>query len=216
MTLSHLTTKFAGSVADDGTFSGYGSTFGNVDQGGDVVVRGAFTKSLATRSTSQVRMLFQHDPSQPIGVWTNLVEDERGLKAEGRLILESGRAREVHALMKGGALDGLSIGFMCNEATFDKATGARLLKQLDLREISVVTFPMNEQATIAAVKGEEMTEREFERLLRDAGLPKEFAKTVTLHGFKRAQELYGRDRRDAGEGDHAAIEAAIRAMAALR
>jgi len=218
MTLSRLATKFSGTVAEDGTFTGYGSTFGNVDQGGDVVIKGAFTKSLMMRGAPAVKMLWQHDPSQPIGVWTGLSEDEQGLRAEGKLLTATTKGRDVYEMMKAGAVDGLSIGFMTKDAAYDKASGARLLKQLDLREISVVTFPMNEQATIAAVKAEDMTERDFERILRDAGFSREFAKRATLHGFKAACEMSARDLRDAGEGESTAglLAAIQRAEQALR
>lgn len=141
-------------VADDGTFTGYASVFGVKDQGRDIVMKGAFTKSLKSYPARKVKLLYQHDPSDPIGVWTSFEEDDRGLKATGRIILETARGREVHALMKAGAVDGLSIGFRTVRDEMDRKQGARLLHEVELREVSIVTFPMNEDATVTAVKHE--------------------------------------------------------------
>jgi uncharacterized protein len=139
-------------VADDGTFSGYASVFNVKDQGGDIVMKGAFTKSLTKYPAAKVKMLWQHDTSDPIGVWTKFEEDARGLKAEGRIILETTKGREAHALMKAGAVDGISIGYRTIRDEMDRKNGARLLHEVELREASIVTFPMNEDATVTAVK----------------------------------------------------------------
>lgn len=141
------------SIGNDGAFEGYASLFGIADQGGDVVVAGAFRDSLARRGASGVRMLWQHDPAMPIGVWTALVEDVRGLKVVGQLDLAVGKARELHALMRSGAVDGLSIGFRTDRSRRDARTGTRRLEKIDLWEISLVTFPMLPQARVSAVKG---------------------------------------------------------------
>lgn len=125
----------------DGHFTGYASVFGVADLGRDVVVPGAFAASLARRGASGVRLLFQHDPAEPIGRWLSLREDARGLFAEGQLNLAVQRAREVDALMRGGALDGLSIGFRTLQAR-PAGDGLRRLLRLDLWEISLVTFPL--------------------------------------------------------------------------
>ncbi|MGU3545319.1 HK97 family phage prohead protease [Methylobacterium sp. A52T] len=125
----------------DGHFSGYASLFGVPDLGRDVVVPGAFAASLARRGAAGVRLLFQHDPAEPIGRWLALREDGRGLFAEGALNLAVQRAREVDALMRGGGLDGLSIGFRTLHAR-KGAGGERRLQQVDLWEISLVTFPL--------------------------------------------------------------------------
>jgi uncharacterized protein len=135
-----------------GTFSGYASLFGVADLGGDIVVKGAFRRSLAQRGPRGVKLLFQHDPSQPIGVWLSLAEDHRGLLVEGRLMPEVAKAREVLALMRAGALDGLSIGFRTVKGSRDPTTGLRRLQEIDLWEISVVTFPMQADARVAIVK----------------------------------------------------------------
>ncbi|MDP4021420.1 HK97 family phage prohead protease [Methylobacterium sp. NEAU 140] len=125
----------------DGHFTGYASVFGVPDLGRDVVVAGAFAGSLARRGAGGVRMLFQHDPAEPIGRWIALREDARGLFAEGQLNLAVQRAREVDALMRGGGLDGLSIGFRTLRAR-PGAGGERRLLGVDLWEISLVTFPL--------------------------------------------------------------------------
>lgn len=148
--------KFAGvalaGVAADGTFDGYASLFGKVDLGRDVVEAGAFAASLARRGAAGVRMLYQHDPAAPIGTWAEIREDARGLYVRGRLALGAPRAREVHALMREGALDGLSIGFRAVRARTDAKSGIRRILEVDLWEISVVTFPMLPEARIGAVK----------------------------------------------------------------
>ena len=139
-------------VEADGTFSGYASVFGQVDLGQDLVMPGAFRESLATRGARGVKLLFQHDPNEPIGVWLELAEDARGLFAKGRLMPEVTRAREVLSLMRAGALDGLSIGFRTVQGRTDPASGVRRLDKIDLWEISVVTFPMLPDARVSAVK----------------------------------------------------------------
>ena len=137
----------------DGMFEGYASLFNVPDLGRDVVVPGAFADSLRRRGARQIRMLWQHDPAEPIGRWLSVQEDARGLKVRGRLNLAVERAREVHALMRDGALDGLSIGFRVERARPERPTGHRRLEKIDLWEISVVTFPMLPGARVGAVKG---------------------------------------------------------------
>ena len=139
-------------VAEDGTFEGYASLFGVADLGKDVVAPGAFTASLAARGAAGIRMLWQHDPAEPIGRWLAIAEDSRGLRVRGALNLAVGRAREIRALMLDGAVDGLSIGFRVERARTDRA-GLRRIEKLDLWEISVVTFPMLPGARVGAVKG---------------------------------------------------------------
>lgn len=135
-----------------GVFEGYASLFGVVDLGRDMVMPGAFAESLARRGVSGVRLLWQHDPAEPIGAWTTLREDARGLFARGRLNLGVARARELVALMRQGAVDGLSIGFKVGGARTDPRSGVRRLHKVDLWEISLVTFPLLPQARVAAVK----------------------------------------------------------------
>ena len=140
------------SVEADGTFSGYASLFGAVDLGQDLVMPGAFHESLGERGSRGVKLLFQHDPNEPIGVWLEINEDNKGLFARGRLMPEVTRAREVLSLMRAGALDGLSIGFRTQQGRTDPASGVRRLDKIDLWEISVVTFPMLPQARVSTVK----------------------------------------------------------------
>ncbi|MGH6763085.1 MAG: HK97 family phage prohead protease [Phyllobacterium sp.] len=182
----------------DGSFSGYASLFGEVDLGKDAIALGAFRKSIAKRGSSGVRMLWQHDANEPIGVWTAIREDDRGLYVEGRLAKGVARAREVLDLMRNGALDGLSIGFRTVRARKDAKTGVRHILEADLWEISVVTFPMLENARVSSVKGRALPSiREFERwLTRDAGLTRNEAKTVIAKGFARLASQFA-DRRDA-------------------
>ena len=135
-----------------GAFEGYASLFGVEDQSRDVVMPGAFRASLDRRGTHDIRMLFQHDPAQPIGLWDDIREDARGLHVRGRLIEEVARAAELLALMRAGALDGLSIGFRARRATRDARTGQRRLHEIDLWEISIVTFPMLPGARVNGVK----------------------------------------------------------------
>lgn len=189
-------------VDETGVFEGYASLFNREDMGGDVIAPGAFAESLAKRSPAAIKLLFQHDPGQPIGVWLAIDEDQRGLFARGRLMPEVARAREVLALMRAGAIDGLSIGFKAVRARRDARTGVRRLEKVDLWEISIVTFPMLPEARIATVKKRPFsqrapTAREFERwLTRDAGLTRREARAVLCAGFKGLMAL-----RDAGMGE---------------
>jgi HK97 family phage prohead protease len=139
-------------VEADGSFSGYASRFHVVDLGRDLVLPGAFADSLARRGPRGIKMLFQHDPAEPIGVWLEVREDAHGLWARGRILPEVERGREVLALMRAGALDGLSIGFRAVEGRSDPKSGVRRLSRVDLWEISVVTFPMLPEARVSAVK----------------------------------------------------------------
>ncbi|WEX11938.1 HK97 family phage prohead protease [Chelativorans sp. AA-79] len=195
-------------VEADGTFSGYASLFGRVDLGRDLVERGAFSESITKRGAGGIRMLFQHDPNQPIGAWREIREDERGLFVRGKLATGVGRAREVLELMRDGALDGLSIGFRSQQAVSEPRTGIRRIKKADLWEISVVTFPMLPEARVETVKGrgDLPSPREFERwLTRDAGLTRSEAKTVIARGFAHLLR-----ERDAAPGTPERLAATIR------
>ncbi|MBN7759988.1 HK97 family phage prohead protease [Nitratireductor aquibiodomus] len=149
-------------VASDGTFSGYASVFGVLDSYKEIVQPGAFTKSLQRYPAHKVKLLWQHDRTEPCGVWLSFEEDAHGLKATGRILLETTRGREVHALMKAGAVDGLSIGFRTIRDSMDRAKGARLLHEVELREVSIVSFPANEEATVTTVKH---TNNQFSQLV---------------------------------------------------
>ncbi|MFN3659575.1 MAG: HK97 family phage prohead protease [Pseudolabrys sp.] len=136
----------------DGRVEGYASLFGEIDQARDMVMRGAFADTLRLRSVRRVPMLFQHDPTEPVGVWLELREDHRGLYARGRLIPEVARGRELLSLLRAGAIDGLSIGFRTVKARIDPQTRVRRLTAVDLWEISIVTFPLLAGARVRAVK----------------------------------------------------------------
>jgi HK97 family phage prohead protease len=140
------------SLAGDGTVEGYASLFGEIDQARDMVMPGAFTQTLKQRGLRKIPMLFQHDPSEPVGVWLELGEDFRGLWARGRLIPDVARGRELLALVEQGAIDGLSIGYRTVRGRIDPATRIRRLYQVDLWEISIVTFPLLDSARVRAVK----------------------------------------------------------------
>jgi HK97 family phage prohead protease len=144
-------------MTPEGTFDGYASLFGIADLGRDVVMPGAFADSLARRGAAGIRMLWQHDPAEPVGRWLSIAEDARGLHVRGQLNLAVRRAREIAAMMKDGSVDGLSIGFRVLEARPER--GLRRLLKVDLWEISIVTFPMLPGARVGAVKREALHPR---------------------------------------------------------
>jgi len=178
---------------DDGSFEGYASVFDVVDLGMDVVAKGAFAKSLG--SGRRVKMLWQHSMADPIGVWDEVREDDRGLFVKGRLLKDVQKGRETMALLRAGAIDGMSIGYRTIEAMAEAGGRVRKLLEIELHEISIVTNPMLPSATVTAVKSI-TTEREFEAFLRDAGYSRKEATAVALHGFKGLNNL-----RDAGLDD---------------
>tara|TARA_R110000851_G_scaffold312144_2_gene472627 strand:+ start:130 stop:963 length:834 start_codon:yes stop_codon:yes gene_type:complete len=153
-----------------GVFEGYGSIFNNTDLGNDVIVNGAFTKSIKKTGAKGVKLLYQHKTDMPIGVYESIEEDEKGLKVRGRLAMKTQAGRETYELMKMGALDGLSIGFRTSPKgqSYDPKTRVRKINEVELMEISVVTFPMNPKAKVQKVKGQELSIREWENGLRDA------------------------------------------------
>jgi uncharacterized protein len=138
-------------VTDGTRIEGYASLFGKVDQGGDVVQAGAYARSLKALEAAgrRVKMLWQHDPAQPIGIWDELREDAQGLYVRGRLLSDVARGREAAALIEAGAIDGLSIGYRTKRAEKD-AGGRRLLAEVELWEVSLVTFPMLPDARVGA------------------------------------------------------------------
>ena len=196
-------------VSDKGEFEGYGSTFNNVDQGWDIMMPGSFKSSLSKRPPGKVKMLLQHNSYQPCGVWTDMAEDSKGLYCKGQFLMNTTVGRETYEMVKAGALDGLSIGFRTLKDEYDHANGTRMIKEVDLREISVVTFPMNEEAQISSVKNELPTERELEDwLVREAKFSRQQAKTIISSGYKALKI-----KRDAGSSDDvlsALRDAAIR------
>ncbi|ANB34222.1 HK97 family phage prohead protease [Rhodovulum sulfidophilum] len=150
-------------LKEGAVIEGYASVFGAADFGGDIVQGGAYAASLRQIAAEgrRVKMLWQHDPSEPIGVWDEVREDARGLYVKGRILTDVTRGREAAALVAAGALDGLSIGYRTKRASKD-ASGHRLLAELELWEVSLVTFPMLADARVGT-KAEESAEA----LLRD-------------------------------------------------
>jgi HK97 family phage prohead protease len=140
------------SFSGDGTVEGYASLFGEIDQARDMVMPGAFAQTLKARGLRKIPMLFQHDPAEPVGIWLELREDFRGLWARGKLIPDVARARELLALVEAGAVDGLSIGYRTVRGRIEPRTRVRKLYQVDLWEISIVTFPLLAGARVRAVK----------------------------------------------------------------
>jgi len=170
---------------NDREFEGHGSVFGNRDLGDDIVIPGAFKKSLAEKKQTGIMpsMFWMHEPGKVIGKWTKLTEDSRGLYVRGELA-PTPLGDEVRTLMKMEAVSGLSIGFQIRDHDYDK-DGNRLIKEVDLWEVSVVSLPMNPMARVTHVKtqtsdlGEYVpTPREFERILRDVGCSKAVAKRM--------------------------------------
>ncbi len=187
------------SVGEDGTFEGYGSVFGVVDYDDDVVVKGAFAKSLAAHKLKGTRpvMAWQHDTRQIPGVWEEFVEDDYGLFLRGRLLKDDvAIAREAYALLKAGAVSGLSVGIRVVVDEYDRTTYVRTIKEAELWETSLVTFPANDLARVESVKSiSDVTG--LERFLRDAG-------GVSRKEAKEAIHRVKSSLRDAGHRDELA------------
>ena len=184
------------SVAETGVFSGYGSVYGVLDEGDDVVSPGCFTESLADWSSKgrMPAMLWQHSSREVLGTYLTMKEDPVGLYVEGQLALKTQRGAEAYELMQMKALSGLSIGFMTREDSYDQKTGVRTIKRADLWECSVVTFPMNDHARIAAVKSiEEIGDLNGAELyLREVGgVSRSEAKAIVSRLFAIARREVG-------------------------
>ena len=179
------------SVSETGEFEGYGSVFGVEDSYSDVVVKGAFQKSLAlwAEKGRLPSMLWQHKMSEPIGIYTEMKEDDHGLYVKGRLLIDGDDlAKRAHAHAKAGSLGGLSIGFILKDWEYDSQKGVYLLKEIDLWEVSLVTMPANDEARISEVKsmlekGETPSPSKIERALRDVGFSRSQAKTFMSKGY---------------------------------
>ncbi len=204
---------------DEMRFKGYGAVFGNIDSYGDVIEEGAFSKTLkeARKSGNYPSMLLQHGgwgmTSQdltPIGVWDTLDEDQKGLLVEG-LLAPIQRGIEVYTLMKmkpRPAITGLSIGYIPRKFTMGTKPDEprRKLHEVELVEISPVTFPANGKARVSSVKsGSDFTEREFEQFMQDAGLSRKEARIVISHGFRHLKAT-----QDAGSDELDDLVAAIK------
>lgn len=200
----------------DGTIEGYGSMFGVRDNYDDVITAGAFAVSLADHKASSTMpaMLWQHEADEPIGVWTEMVEDAKGLRVKGQLCMDTTKGKEAHALLKMGAINGLSIGFMSVPGTSKyNDEGVRVLTQIDLWEVSLVTFPANEQARVTNVKAaaeELQAPKDAERILRDAG----FSKSDATAFVSRVMRM-GEVRRDSVDSTTVAMNAANRLLSSL-
>lgn len=186
-------------IGEDGTFSGYGSVFGVVDHDDDIIVKGAFAKSLAAHKLQGTRpvMAWQHDTRQIPGVWEEFTEDDYGLFLKGRLLKDDvALGREAYALLKAGAISGLSVGMRTVVDEYDRATSIRTIKEAELWEVSLVTFPANDLARVESVKSiSDVTG--LERFLRDAGgISRKDAREV-IHRVKSSL-------RDAGNQDELA------------
>ena len=201
-------------VNADGTVEGYGSVFGVRDNYDDVISKGAFVQSLKDHRAAGTMpaMLWQHDADKPIGVWTEMVEDEKGLRIKGQLAMETVKGKEAHALLKMGALNGLSIGFRSKEWAYDRDTEVRTLTAIDLWEVSLVTFPANEKARVTNVKSadELQAPKDAEKVLRDAG----FSKSDATAFVSRVMRM-GEVRRDSADSTVAAMKSADRLLRSL-
>lgn len=189
-------------------FEGYGAVFGNVDLGGDIVVPGAFKRSLARHKASGTMplMFWMHQPDQVPGLWLDMGEDQEGLYVKGDLV-NTQLGSEVRELLTRKAVRGLSIGYQAQEVDYDRQ-GNRLLKQIDVVEVSVVSMAMNPLASVYAAKarlsayGEYVpTTRELEHRLRDAGFSKSVARSLSARIYGDAAGGMPADRRDAGDVD---------------
>ena len=205
MKLKHLDVPFeVKEVAEDGTFTGYGSVFGVKDAYDEIVVPGAFSESIEQRKPA---LLWQHRSGEPIGVYEEVREDSVGLYLKGKLALKTARGAEAYELLKMNALSGLSIGFVTREDSFDQKTGIRTLKKVDLWEVSLVTFPANDAARVTGVKdiSQFTTLSEVEDCLRDAG----FSKSEALAIVARVKAIA---RSDSEAGESVALLEQVRSI----
>lgn len=203
-------------TGDDGTIEGYGSVFGVRDNWDDIIAKGAFASSLAAHKAAGTMpaMLWQHSSDAPIGVWTDMVEDDKGLYIKGQLVMDTVRGKEAHALLKAGAINGLSIGFMSKQWAYDRDTDVRTLTEIDLWEVSLVTFPANEKARVTNVKAspdDMATPKDAERILREAG----FSKTDATAVVSRVMRM-GEERSESAKLAAAAIKAANRLLESIK
>lgn len=202
-------------TGDDGSIEGYGSVFGVRDSYDDVLAAGAFVDSLKAHKAegTMPAMLWQHDGDKPIGIWTEMVEDSKGLRIKGQLALDTVLGKEAHALLKMGALNGLSIGFISKQWTYDRDTDVRTLTEVDLWEVSLVTFPANGKSRITNVKSADdlAVPKDAERALRDAG----FSKSDATAFVSRVMRM-GEARSESADSTAAAMRSADRLLASLQ
>lgn len=206
-------------TGDEGIIEGFGSVFGQEDSYGDVVVPGAFAASLAEHRAAKTMpaMLWQHRQDQPIGVWEEMEEDQRGLRVKGRLAMDVAAAREAYALVKVGAISGLSIGFMTKEDDYDPKTNIRTVRAVDLWEVSLVTFPAAKSARVTRIKAAAVDEilkpSDAERWLRDVAA--DVSKSQATAFVSRLLRM-GAERREAEIATERANQAAERLLRSLQ
>lgn len=213
MKIKHRQVPFKVKAVDDkkGAIKGYGSVFNNADQYRDVVMPGAFQKSLAQYKANDESpvMLWQHNSDQPIGVWTDMEEDDTGLAVEGMLLIDDvAQAAESYALLKAGAIKGMSIGYNVPDGgmEYDGKTNVWKLNQVDLWEISIVTFPANTEASVTNIKsildtGGIPSVREFENILRDVGYSRKHARAIASMGYADFLAQRDADEEDPDQAD---------------
>ena len=164
--------EFKLSNEDEGSFEGHAAVFDAPDRMGDVIIKGAFKKSLHKHPSRKVKMLFAHDTRAMIGVWDSIKEDSKGLFVKGHLLLELQKAQEAMILLKEGVLDSMSIGFRSVKDQFDHKREGRDILELDLFEISLVAIPAQPDALVTSVKSfspeDIVTKRDLEKALREA------------------------------------------------
>jgi hypothetical protein len=173
-------------IEDTGMFEGYASVFGVQDSDGDVIMKGAFKNTIAkAKETGRMpKMLLQHDIRNLVGKYTDIQEDDNGLFVKGRIIMETQQGRETFALLKEGILDAMSVGFNIPPGGAFGMNHGLMIEEVDLMEISLVTFGANPEAMITSVK----SIKDFERLLRDAGYSRKEATAIASRGYKAASD----------------------------
>ena len=204
ITFGHAVPLEIKAMPEDGTFEGYASVYGNIDGGGDIVRAGAFDASLRQRPAPKVKMLLQHDSREIIGAWETIASDQRGLFARGKLLLNIPCARDTYERMKADQLDGMSIGYRTLEDEYDSIAKVRTIVRADLREVSIVTFPMNDMATVTGVKSDVdgiETLSDAEKFLREAG---QFSRKEALDFMSRVKRIAQREAGD-DQGDALAL-----------
>lgn len=210
--------KLAGDDTTIGTVEGYASMFNIVDRGGDIVMPGSFKASLAEwkRRKSMLPMLWQHDSFTPIGGWSEIGEDDKGLRVKGDLVMDVPQAAAARALVLAGVIKGLSIGYRTVDYEIDRVTGVRKIKKAELWEVSLVTHPMQPEAQITGVKSD-FNPRELERLLRsDANLSNADAVKAVAIVKKHLRDGGGQPEHDPRDGAKDMLMSLRRAAETLR
>ena len=198
-------------LGDTGEIEGYGSIFGVVDSVNDIVAKGAFEMSLREHKAAGTspKMLWQHDPGKPCGIWTDFSEDSKGLHLKGKLLKETTLGKEAHEFAKAGAVTGLSIGFRTKRYEYQTDSDIRVLTEVDLWEVSLVTFPALKVAGLTAVKSA-LTERRVEEILRDVGFSQKQAKAM-VGAWKQTSAPH---RDDGGQDQNIDLAARLQRLAA--